>query len=171
MTATNRRIQAFEAPKAINILTDTSVDALRAELNAKVRELAYNLYTNTGDAPGRDLGHWMAAEAKLMGTCIEVRESGPWFHCNCEVRGIERAVVRVAMNPTQVLIHLSGGSDSSNFPQDGSVPIFYWAKWPQQVDPSTAAGYVKDGKLTIEAKKTDPPADNPIAERPTSSTS
>jgi Protein of unknown function (DUF2934) len=168
MSTPVKAVNTSEAPKAVSVLPTGSMDALRSELNAKARDIAYNLYRNDGETHGKDLGHWVAAEAKLMGSSTEVRESGPWFHCNCEVEGIEHAVVRLAIDQTQVLVHLSGEGDPSVFPQDGSVPIFYWAKWPQEVDPSTAAAYVKDGKLTIEVKKTDPPAANPKVEAPTS---
>ncbi|MGA2098209.1 MAG: DUF2934 domain-containing protein [Candidatus Acidiferrum sp.] len=169
MSTTNKTVQETEPPKKVNILKAGSLEQLRSELSAKARDMAYFIYQNSGEQPGRDLGHWVEAQSKLMGTAIEIRESGPWFHCNCEVIGIEQAEARVALDETQVLINLSGGIDPNFFPQDGSVPVFYWAKWPQEVDPSTAAGYVKDGMLTIEVKKKfDPPAENPLVERPTS---
>jgi hypothetical protein len=86
------------------------------------------------------------------------------------VLAIPARQIRVAIDPSQVIIHFGGESAADAIPPDFPHPIFYWAKWPEKVDPSTAAAYVRDSNLTIEVKKTDPQAANPTATSVTSTT-
>jgi HSP20 family molecular chaperone IbpA len=155
-----------EAPTPVAVLTGDAFPALRAELDAKVKDLASNLYRNNGQTSGKDLDNWAEALAKFLAQTFEVREDGPWFHCNCTASGIEHANIQLAIDPAELLVHIDRGMDPNIFPQDGSLPVFFWVKWPQRVDPSTAAAYAKNGVLTIEVKKTDPPAANPVVAPP-----
>jgi len=148
------------------VLPEDAFATLRAELDAKTKDLAANLYQGHSSTPGKDLDNWAEAESKFLAQTFEVREDGPWFHCNCTAKGIEHAHIRLAIAPAELLVHVDGGIDPDIFRQDGSIPVFYWVKWPQKVDPSTAAAYAKDGVLTIEVKKTDPPAENPVVPPP-----
>ena len=150
-------------PEPIELLRGDSMEQLRQNMECAVRNRAYAIYQYCGEAPGRDLGHWAEAEGKLVSSNLEVRGSGPWFHCNCPVPTIPSRQIQVAIDPSQVIIHLGGQSAADAIPADFPHPIFYWAKWPEKVDPSTAAAYVRDSNLTIEVKKTDPPAANPTA--------
>jgi hypothetical protein len=157
-------------PEPVELLRGDSMELLRQYMESAVRERAYTIYQSSGATAGRDLGHWTEAEGKLISSNLEVRGSdGPWFHCNCPVPTIPAQQIQVAIDPSQLIIHLGGDSASNAIPADFPYPIFYWAKWPEKVDPSTAAAYVRDSNLTIEVKKTDPPAANPTA-TPVSST-
>lgn len=157
-------------PESVELLRGDSMEQLRQKMESAVRDRAYNIYLNSGETPGRDLGHWTEAEGKLISSDLEVRGSGPWFHCNCPVPAIATQHIQVAIDPKQLLIHLVDNSASDAIPADFPYPIFYWAKWPEKVDPSTAAAYVRDSNLTIEVKKIDPQAANPTATSVTSTT-
>jgi Protein of unknown function (DUF2934) len=149
-------------PERVELLRGDSMEQLRLRMESAVRDRAYRIYQNSGETPGRDLGHWAEAEGKLISSNLEVRGSGgPWFHCNCPVPAIPAQQIQVALDPSQLIIHLGGDSASKAIPADFPYPIFYWAKWPERVDPSTAVAYVRDSNLTIEVKKADPPAANP----------
>jgi hypothetical protein len=148
-------------PEPVELLRGDSMEQLRQRMESAVRDRAYSIYQNSDEAPGRNLGHWTEAEGKLISSNLEVRGSGPWFHCNCPVPAIPALQIQVALDPSQLIIHLGGDYASKAIPADFPYPIFYWAKWPEKVDPSTAAAYVRDSNLTIEVKKTDPPAANP----------
>ena len=150
-------------PEPIELLRGDSMEQLRQNMESAVRNRAYAIYQYNGEAPGRDLGHWTEAEGILISSNLEVRGSGPWFHCNCPVPAIPAQQIQVAIDPSQLIIHLGGESAANAIPSDYPYPIFFWAKWPEKVDPSTAAAYVRDSNLTIEVKKTDPPAANPTA--------
>jgi Protein of unknown function (DUF2934) len=150
-------------PECVELLRGDSMEQLRRNMESAVRNRAYAIYQYDGEAPGRDLGHWTEAEGILVSSNLEVRGSGPWFHCNCPVPAIPAQQIQVAIDPSQLIIHLGGESAANAIPPDYPYPIFFWAKWPEQVDPSTAAAYVRDSNLTIEVRKTDPPVANPTA--------
>jgi hypothetical protein len=153
-------IAAPAKPEPIQLLRGDSAGLLGRKMESIVRDYAYRIYQNNSETHGRDLGHWVEAEAKLVGTELEVRESGPWFHCNCPVRGIPARQIQVGIDPTKFIIHLSADISSNAARSEGAYPIFYCAKWPEKVDPSTAAAYVLDANITIEVKKADPPEPN-----------
>ncbi len=160
--ATVKKKDLAQKREPVPILPGAAIQQFRQQLDSIVREHAYQLYQTSGGNHGRDLGHWVEAESKLISSNLEVRESGPWFHCNCEVPAITAGNIQVAIDGEQILIHLSGDIPLSTVPTDRVIPIFYWAKWPQKVDPSTAAAYVVDTNLTIEVKKAEPPQANPV---------
>lgn len=155
-----KHIVASPKPEPVQLLRGDSAEQLRQKMETVVRDHAYRIYQNNSETHGRDLGHWVEAEAKLVGTDLEVRESGPWFHCNCPVREIPAQQIQVGIDSTKFIIHLSAGNSSKVVPSEDAYPIFYWAKWPEKVDPSTAAAYVLDSNITIEVKKADPPEPN-----------
>jgi len=147
-------------PQPVQILQGDSSQQLQEKLDTMVRDQAYRFFQDKVNAQGTDLDRWAEAQAKFMSQNVEVRESGPWFHLNCPVRTTPADKILVAIDAAQVMIHLNSEVPADSQPQ--SDPLFYWAKWPLAVDPSTAAAYVLDRNLTIEVKKTDPPAENPV---------
>jgi hypothetical protein len=147
-------------PEPVQLLRGESAEQLRQEMESIVRDHAYRIYQNNSETHGRDLGHWVEAEAKLVSADLEVRESGPWFHCNCPVRRIPAPQIQVGIDAAKFIIHLRADISSNVVPSEDAYPIFYWAKWPEKVDPSTAAAYVLNSNITIEVKKADPPEPN-----------
>jgi HSP20 family molecular chaperone IbpA len=141
--------------ETVQLQRGDSSQQLRQKLDAMVRDHAYRLYQSGGETHGKDSDHWAEAQAKLLSQNVEVRESGHWFHCNCAVQGTPAANILVAIDSQQLLIHLDREVSPEALLQDGA-PVFYSAKWPQEVDPSTAAAYVVDSNLTIEVKKAEP---------------
>jgi hypothetical protein len=151
-------------PEPVQLLRGGSTPQLRQKLDAMVRDHAYRLYHDNGENHGNDLSHWKEAEAKFLSSDVKVRESGPWYHCNCPVHGAAAGKIQVAVDPQLLMIHLDRNLSPEGAPQGGNAPIFYCIRWPQEVDPSTAAAYVLDTNLSIEVKKADPPAPNPAVE-------
>jgi hypothetical protein len=88
--------------ETVRLLRGDSAQQLRQKLDAKVRDHAYRLYQNGGETHGKDSDHWAEAQAKLLSLNLEVRESGPWFHCNCPVQGTP-AAHRSRLRPGQQL--------------------------------------------------------------------
>jgi HSP20 family molecular chaperone IbpA len=143
-------------PELVQLVRGDSAQQLRRKLDSLVRDHAYRIYQNNGQTHGRDLSHWAEAQAKLLTSNLEIRESGSWFHCNCPVHGAAAPKIQVAIDPRQLMIHLDRNVSPEAPLQDGGAPVFYSTKWPQEVDPSTAAAYVVDSSLTIEVKKAEP---------------
>jgi hypothetical protein len=164
-------------PARIPVLQGEESQHIWEKLRTFVNQHAFYLYLNEGQTHGKELNHWAEALGKFLSSNMDVRESGPWFHCNCglpKINGataVDSAQIQLAVDPSQIVIFLDGNVSPQPLPQDGSLPLFYWAKWPLKVDPSTAAAYVLDGNITVEAKKSDPPAANPASLPPPNSNS
>jgi HSP20 family molecular chaperone IbpA len=148
-------------PKSIQLEHGDAAQQLWQRLNAFISDHAFYTYQSTGGEHGKDQDHWHSAQSKFVSADLEIRESGSWFHCNCNVPNLPPDALHLAIDNRQVVIHLTSGVSSNPLPHDGSMPLFYWARWPQQVDPATAAAYILNGIITIEVKKTDPPTPNP----------
>jgi hypothetical protein len=170
MTTPEKALKASAVPQNIEILSADSIHSLRSELNQNIERLAYEYFKQGREAHGQHLNHWLDAQTAIMGKDVEVRESGVWYHFHCKLMGFnaEQGHVRVAMDSSEILVNVHWGKDSHGSSESTLAPIFFWGKWPLEVDPSTAAAYIKDEKLTVEAKKTDPPAANETVEVPCS---
>jgi hypothetical protein len=156
-----KQTEGSPKPQPISLEHGDAAQQLLDRLNAFVSDRAYHIFQAGGGAHGQHQEHWREAQSKFVSTDLEIRESGVWFHCNCTVPNLPPDTIHLAIDLQQVVIHLESGVSSNPLPHDGSMPLFYWAKWPQQIDPATAAAYILDGIITIEVKKTDPPAPNP----------
>jgi Protein of unknown function (DUF2934) len=166
MTTPEKALKPPAVPQNIEILSADSIHSLRSELNQNIERLAYEYFKQGQEAHGQHVNHWLDAQTAIMGKDVEVRESGVWFHFHCILKGFHHGHVRVAMDSTEILVKVHWGKDSRGSSETILAPIFFWAKWPQEVDPSTAAAYIKDEKLTVEVKKADPPAANQTVEVP-----
>jgi hypothetical protein len=155
-----KQLPASPKPERLQVLREDHTEKLRLEMESVIRDHAYGLYQNAGQVQGRDLGHWVEAEAKLISSNLEVRASGPWFHCNCNAPAIPAQQIQVAIDATQFIVRFQGDIPPNPIPSDTPYPTYYWAKWPEKVDPYTAAAYLLDSHITIEVKKSDPPEPN-----------
>jgi hypothetical protein len=147
-------------PKSIRILRGAAAAPLWQKLDAFLRTHAYQVYRDSGQEHGKHLDHWTAARARFVSSEVEVRESGVWFHGNCTVENIAADKIQLAIEPSQLVLHIDSGAVPEYVSQDAGAPVFYWAKWPQPVDPYTAAAYIVEGAVTIEVKKADPALDH-----------
>jgi hypothetical protein len=156
--AHSKQTNGATRPKSIRILRGDAAQPLWQKLDAFLRTHAYQAYRDSGEAHGKHLDHWTAARARFVSSEVEVRESGVWFHGNCTVANIAADKIQLAIDPSQLVLHIDAAAALESVPQDGGAAVFYWAKWPEPVDPYTAAAYVIEGAVTIEVKKADPAA-------------
>jgi HSP20 family molecular chaperone IbpA len=124
-------------------------------LKTRVAKKAYDLYERNGGSHGDDLAHWLRAEAEVMQRVPEIRESGSWYTINVPMQGFSANDVQISLDENDVLIAAERDLAESSDITAGSVreSLFLTAKWPSNVDPTTASAYLKDQNLTVTVKR------------------
>jgi HSP20 family molecular chaperone IbpA len=144
-----------EAPAAVAV--NSSKDQLHERAQARIASRAYELYEQEGRNHGDDKSHWLRAEAEILTRVPEIHESASWFTINVPLKGFAAEDVQVNIEPHHAVIAAakSESTESETGTAGSSVQnaTFAVAKWPSEVDPSTASAYLKDGTLTVAVKR------------------
>ncbi len=127
-------------------------------LHSRIAQRAHRLYEQHGAESGHDLSHWLQAESELMSRVLEVRESGSWLTVNVPLPNVPPDALSVLMERDRALICAeTREAPAGSEPEYSQRRFFYhWVKWPNEVDPSTASAYLKDGVVTLTAKNASP---------------
>jgi HSP20 family molecular chaperone IbpA len=147
-----------EAPAAVSV--NSSKDQLHERAQARIASRAYELYEQEGHNHGDDMSHWLRAESEILTRVPEIHESASWFTINVPLKGFSAEDVQVNIEPHHAVIAAARSESSQS--DTGSVgsavqnATFAVAKWPSEVDPSTASAYLKDGTLTVAVKRAFP---------------
>lgn len=136
------------------IVSGDTKDAFLDGFRTLVARRAYELFEELGRVDGNDLSHWLRAEDELCVRLPEVHESGAWYTVSAPLVGVPADHVKVSVEDRGALISaektLDRGSDS-NMREMSSM--YYAVRWPEDVKPETASAYLKDGTLTVVARK------------------
>jgi HSP20 family molecular chaperone IbpA len=142
---------------AVPVITDKESACTEFEnsLRLRVSRRAHQLFEQNGQEHGRDLAHWLQAESELISVIREVRDVGLWLTANLPVPDSTANSVSVLVRPDHALICAERPELPEDTGQDYSQSHFFYyvAKWPVEVDPSTSSAYIKDGILTLTAKR------------------
>jgi HSP20 family molecular chaperone IbpA len=144
-----------EAPAAVPV--NSSKHPLHEHAQSRIASRAYELYEQDGRGHGDDMSHWLRAESEILNRVPEVHESSSWFTINVPLEGFSAEEVHVNIEAHRAIIAAARIKPSGNDPgsDEGSLQdaMFAVAKWPSEVDPSTASAYLKDGTLTVAVKR------------------
>jgi HSP20 family molecular chaperone IbpA len=147
-----------EAPAAVTV--NSSKDQLHERAQSRIASRAYELYEQEGRNHGDDKEHWLRAESEILTRVPEIHESASWFTINLPLKGFAAGDVQVNIEPLRAIIAAARSESSPNETGSGETAIqdatFAVAKWPSEVDPSTASAYLKDGTLTVAVKRAFP---------------
>jgi HSP20 family molecular chaperone IbpA len=164
MSSQTAPARSKEPPAAVSI--NSSKD-LQERAQARIASRAYELYEQDGRNHGEDMSHWLRAESEILKRVPEIHESSSWFTINVPLKGFAAGEIRVNIEPRYALIAAerqpSSGTDEDSGVDSLEQSSFAVAKWPSEVDPSTASAYVKDGILTLAVKRALPPAGSPAS--------
>ncbi len=126
-------------------------------LQSRVSRRAYELYEHNGRNNGEDLLHWLQAESEILSSVAEIRESGAWFTINVAINGFAAKEIQVSVEPRHAVIAAakaeSSGEGSGAASDVLHQGIFLLAKWPEEVDPSTASAYLLNDNLNLTVKR------------------
>jgi HSP20 family molecular chaperone IbpA len=155
MASQTAPVKSKEAPAAVAV--NSSTHQLHEHAQSRIAARAYELYQQDGHNHGEDMSHWLRAESEILTRVPEIHESSSWFTINVPLKGFFAAEVQVNMEPHRAII--AAAKNESSEQQDGTgtgsfqEATFAVAKWPSEVDPSTASAYLKDGTLTVAVKR------------------
>ncbi len=138
-----------------NIVSGEKRDALLDGFRSLVSRRAYELFEELGRVDGNDVTHWLRAEGELCVRLPEVQESGAWYTVSAPVVGVPADHIKISVEDRGALISAEkpdSASDSSGENNEYSS-IYYSVRWPESVDPETASAYLKNGALTLLARK------------------
>jgi HSP20 family molecular chaperone IbpA len=142
---------ASEMPK---IVSGERKDAFLEEFRSLVSRRAYELFEELGRVDGNDVSHWLRAEDELCVRLAEVQESGAWYTVSAPVVGVPADRIKVSVDDNRALISAENGSyDSASNDSREYSSTYYEIRWPESVSPETASAYLKNGTLTVVARK------------------
>lgn len=157
------------ASEMANIVAGQKKDALLGEFRDLVSKRAYELFEQLGREHGDDLSHWLRAEDELCVRIPEVRQSGVWYTVSAPVVGVPADHIKVSVEDGGALISAEKGPDEGE-PGRGReyTSTYYSVRFPESVNPETASAYLKNGTLTLVARKAgaDEAIGEPLATQP-----
>jgi HSP20 family molecular chaperone IbpA len=158
MASQTAAVKSKEAPAAVPV--NSSKDQLHQRAQSRIASRAYELYEQEGRNHGDDQAHWLRAESEILTRVPEIHESASWFTINLPLKGFAAGDVQVSIEPHHAIIAAARNESSANETGSGESSLrdatFAVAKWPSEVDPSTASAYLKDGTLTVAVKRAFP---------------
>lgn len=146
-----KRSPVSEMPK---IVSGYKKNALLEEFRSLVSRRAYELFEQLGRVDGNDLSHWLRAEDELCVRLPEVQQSGAWYTVSAPLVGVPADRIKVSIDDDHALISAEKSLHehaSDDRPEYSST--YYEVRWPESVSPETASAYLKNGTLTVVARK------------------
>lgn len=138
-----------------SIVSPDNKDAFLEEFRNLVAKRAYALFEELGRVDGNDLSHWLRAEEELCVRLPEVHQSGAWYTVSAPVVGVPADHIKVSVEDGGALI--AAEKSSSEKSSEGEIEevssVYYAVRWPESVSPETASAYLKNGTLTLVARK------------------
>lgn len=162
------RQQATELPISVKT-TGLSADA--REMFNMIARRAYEIFESKGRIGGRDMEHWLAAEAELFDrTPINFKESREGLTVRAEVRGFTPKEIEVDLEPKRVTIigrHQSQsdrGSSLNRSVESRSTRLLRSMQLPVEIDTHQATARIERGVLELDMKKAHPVKGNATME-------
>ena len=140
--------------RAAIVLGETK-DAFLDGFRERIAKRAYELFEELGRVNGNDLSHWLRAENELCVRLPQVQESGVWYTVSAPLVGVPADHIRVSVENRGALISADKSSDhgTSDAEAQEVLATYYAVRWPESVSPETASAYLKNGTLTLVARK------------------
>ena len=141
---------------AVKVVEPQSLIARINQIYETIARRAFDLLENEGGAPGRDVEHWLQAEAELLHPVpVNVAESEDTLTVQAEVPGFNAGDLEVCLEPGRLTI--SGKKESREEQRQGkaiyqeqrSSEILRVIDLPAAVDASQAAATLTNGVLEV----------------------
>jgi len=157
MSATKLAFSSLPAPALAtpSFLVGPEAEDLVGGVANRVRERAQLLFEQSGGVPGNDEANWLQAEAEILRSNMEVRESGTWLSLRASIPDASGQGMQIAVKPKRVLVRATQIKNEQN-PKQGEDEIFLVANFPVEVDPPSAAASFRDHNLHLMIKKARP---------------
>lgn len=144
----------YPASETANIVSGEKKDELVGEFHNQVSKRAYELFEQLGRIDGNDLTHWLRAEGELCVRLPEVQQSGAWYTVSVPVVRVPADHIKVSVEDSGALISAEKSSEQGESRGSSEyTSVYYSVRFPESVNPETASAYLKNGTLTIVARK------------------
>lgn len=134
------------------IVSREKKDEFMEEFRSLISRRAYELFEQLGRIDGDDLSHWLRAEDELC-VRLEVQQSGAWYTVSAPLVGVPADRIKVSVGNDRALISAVKGANEFSSESQEYSSTYYEVRWPESVNPETASAYLKDGTLTVVARK------------------
>ena len=155
MSATKLAFSSLPASALVtpSFLVGRDAEDLEERIANRVRERAQLLFEQSGGAPGNDEANWLQAEAEILRSNMEVRESGTWLSLKASIPDASGQGIQIAVKAKRVLVRATQINNEQNAKQ-GEDEIFLAAtNLPVEVDPPSAAASFRNHNLLLMIKK------------------
>ena len=141
---------------AVKVVEPQSLIARINQIYETIARRAFDLFENEGGAPGRDVEHWLKAEAELLHPVpVNVAESDDTLTVQAEVPGFDAGDLEVCLEPGRLTI--SGKKESREeqtkgkavYQEQRSSEILRVIALPAAVDASKATATLTNGVLEV----------------------
>jgi HSP20 family molecular chaperone IbpA len=137
-------------------LADSEKRDFLDEFYGLIADRAYSLFEKFGGVHGNDVSQWLQAERELA-SVPEIEQSDNGFITIIPTAGIPGDTVKVCAGEEQAII--SAKNDSSEGALQGTDvsrevgSLYYLVRWPEKVSADSYKAEIRDGKLTLTARK------------------
>ena len=138
-----------------SFLVGEEAEALEQCIYRKISERAYFLFEQSGREPGNEDANWLQAEAELLRSDVQLRESGTWVALNASIPDASGQGMQIAVGPTRVLVRAKETSNEQDSERAKLLEreIFLAANLPAEADPLSAVASFKDRSLNLMIRK------------------
>jgi HSP20 family molecular chaperone IbpA len=134
--------------------TEDNAQEFENALHARIAMRAHQIFEEDGTGHGQDLAHWLKAEGQLISENSDIWVSGSWVTANIPLPKVSPETISVLVRRDRALVCVEAreSADDSTGAESRRRVLYFSAKWPNEVDPSTSNAYLKNGVMTLSAK-------------------
>lgn len=149
MSTPARSLQSSTPASRPNFVTDEEKPSFLEQFYSLVSNRAYLLFEQSGYTEGDDVAHWLQAERELA-SVPAIQESKDAFTVTIPVRGIPADQIKVCASDEKVIV--SAKSETEDSSQEHRS-LYYMATWPERVAADGYKSELRNGILTVTARK------------------
>jgi hypothetical protein len=127
----------------------------------RIAKRAFNLFEQAGRPHGQDLDHWLQAETEILSIRPEVQETRDSVTLFAQIPDIPSDKVEICLGNYQAIVWAGPSRDAvppssdagASFRQEG---VLLLARWPSEIDPTSAKGTLDGNLLMVVANRMRP---------------
>ncbi len=146
------------------------------EISDKIRDRAYQLFSNRGFQEGRDLDDWLEAERLICWPTSELIEHDKDFTIDIALAGFKPDEISVTATPSEIIVKAEQEERKSDekaithFSEFRSRKAVRRFALPEEVSTGSISAKLSDGMLEIQAPKAGAVSDAPKKKRKAAAT-
>lgn len=149
-------------------ISGQEADDLERALDTKIGERARLLFEESGRTPGNDAANWFRAEAEILRSDLQVRESGSWLALSASLPDASAQGIQILVRPKRIIVRAQRRASMNYSVENANLDggeIYLAANLSVEIQPQSAVASFRDHTLQLMTKKSQPstPLENPVA--------